>query len=249
MVISPEIRTNNHLEGYHSKMNKALKPHSSISKVIDFFKAQDQISSHEYLAHKAGKTEPKTYTNKKKSYIDFENKLNEIQNDYENLCFNEYFYKVSHHITYGRNKSEELNDLNDDNEIENEQNNEPHLNEKHHKYTFTSSFKYINFLKRIDFESKTINRNNNEIEINNSNNKIIAVKKEPDFYVENRTQDPDICIEKECVNHAYRFNSQYTPILSIRELFFRPGSTVQLNNSPIKTQAMKYQVIGIYTIV
>ena len=38
-----KIRTNNHLEGYHRKMNKALNPHSSITKVIDFFKVQGRI--------------------------------------------------------------------------------------------------------------------------------------------------------------------------------------------------------------
>ena len=99
-----KIRTNNNLEGYHSMMNKSLNPHSKITDVIDFFKTQDQKTSYEYLAEKSGKKEAKCYKSSKKINIDFDEKLEKIQSEYDNLSFEEYFYKLSFHVAFGHKK-------------------------------------------------------------------------------------------------------------------------------------------------
>lgn len=45
---SKYFRTNNHLEGFHSKLNKELKSHQSIYRVIAHFQRTDTLSSNIY---------------------------------------------------------------------------------------------------------------------------------------------------------------------------------------------------------
>ena len=47
---------------------------------------------------KAGKKEAKCYKSSKKINIDFDEKLEKIQSEYDNLSFKEYFYKLSFHL-------------------------------------------------------------------------------------------------------------------------------------------------------
>jgi hypothetical protein len=52
-------RTNNAVEGFHSKMNKILKPHSDIFTVIKYFQDEDLEMSNIYAKIKQGNLKTK----------------------------------------------------------------------------------------------------------------------------------------------------------------------------------------------
>jgi hypothetical protein len=247
-----KIRTNNNLEGYHSMMNKSLNPHSKITDVIDFFKTQDQKTSYEYLAEKAGKKEAKCYKSSKKINIDFDEKLEKIQSEYDNLSFEEYFYKLSFHVSFGHKKKIEKE--NEEGEVEDSEKVESaSFNDQINlKYSFTNPYKDINFPSRIEFnlkknEEALVNLNSCDEKKNTTEtllsqnkctmqrsvlvtnkkncNKLIQVKKEPEIFENTSFEyNQDILIEKENFNYAYRFKEN--SVLDARELLLNPWYNV-----------------------
>ena len=76
-----EHRTTGSNEAYHRRMNKDLSPHSSLPKVIDFFKMIDSEASQKYLSIKNGTPEAESYNQKKKVDKQFNGILENTQKE------------------------------------------------------------------------------------------------------------------------------------------------------------------------
>lgn len=79
-----EVRTNNHLEGFHSKLNKLVrsaKPH--IYKMINVSKRQEQLSGIKYLRTTKNPKAQSTKKQLKNAKIEILNKKFELDKDYK----------------------------------------------------------------------------------------------------------------------------------------------------------------------
>ena len=163
---SPDARTNNNVEGFHSRINRNLQAHSDIYTVISYFQTLDLEIVDLYLKAKIGLDKPKKQK-KKDADKDFFLALIALEFQQGQINFKEFYSKLTYRVTFPYEDGNDydcqfvdddnLDEFLDENLVENSSNVDESSKSYKNKVEFENPFREVDFMKRIDKVKTLIN--------------------------------------------------------------------------------------------